>query len=201
MYKNPLTEQQKAKSQKNKLAFKQYVDSLPWTNTILLNYIYDGGHSLGITFARCKFAGFYVNTMIGLDWSKPVGTCHIVNSNYWNYRNYYKGDYYLTNQRKDQRLFSITAGGVIRMGCPLYFYTGIGYGYNRVLYKSIDNHWVAVESEYDYSVSTFSAFNYQCGLMGAYKGVTISVGYSLLASPHSYVHSEIQVGIGYTFNR
>lgn len=176
--------------------FKDHVHDLPWTNTIMLNYLYDGGHSLGLTYARCKFAGFYVNTMIGLNWRKSVGKDEV-----WNNR--YNGDFLLTNQRKDQRLFSLTIGGIIRMGCPLYFYTGLGYGYNKVLYKSIDDQWVEVYTPKGLNnnnhASTYSAFNYQCGLMGTYKGATLSLGYSLLSSYHSCVHHELLIGLGYTF--
>ena len=170
---------------------KNQIAELPWTNTIMLNYLYDGGHSLGLTYARCKLAGFYVNTMIGLDWQKSAGKAECYSD--------YDGDCLLTNQRKDQRLFSITAGGVLRMGCPLYLYTGLGYGYNKVLNKSMDGRWIEVYGSSCYRLSTYSAFNYQCGLMGNIKGFTISAGYSLLYSRSSCIHHEIQVGIGYTF--
>lgn len=158
-----------------------------WTNTILVNYghTFAGqSHNIGLTYARCKLAGFYVNAMVGTEW-------HFANAEGTT------SDYFVTNETSHPRI-SFGGGGIIRMVIPLYAYLGLGYAYRQINYKTMSGEWVAYSDNY-FGSSGHSA-DVEIGFMGNIKGFTILAGYSWLVNNYCFNTHEIKVGLGYTFN-
>lgn len=154
-----------------------------WTNSILANYAltFRGpSHSIGLTYARCKLAGFYTSAMVGTEWNFPTDEGSV-------------SDYLVTNKTSHPRI-SLTAGPVIRMVIPLYAYAGIGYAYRPTNYQTIDNQWIT-----DTYASPGHGGNAEAGLMGNISGFTLQVGYSIIFGGHAGALHEIKAGIGYTF--
>jgi hypothetical protein len=154
-----------------------------WTNIVLANYAHNFSgsvHSIGVTYARCKLAGYYVNAMLGTEWhfANISGTTD---------------DYFVTNETSHP-YFSFGGGGMIRMVIPFYAYLGAGYAYKALNYKTLDGHWVGhVNSWYNPHHCAYL----EIGLMGSIKGFTIQVGYTGLMGEQ--FSQEIKVGLGYAF--
>ena len=90
---------------------------------------------------------------------------------------------------KSSTEFLLVAGGVVKLGCPLYFYTGFGYG-KRELY------WCTTDSKYIKNTeSSSNGYVWDVGLMGNIKHIGISVGASTIASNYW----EATLGLGYYF--
>ena len=90
-------------------------------------------------------------------------------------------------------------GGVnVWLGCPLYFYMGIGYGYENVFLVSEEGYTRPYNPHYYYRYPN-SGVAWEFGFQGGYKGFTLRLGYALVGSS-SNVFNELSLGIGYTFN-
>ena len=156
-----------------------------WTNTLLLNYAFTTlgkTHNVGLTYARCKEAGFYVNALVGTEW-------HFANADCYAYSRF------VTNKTSHPRI-SFGGGAIVRMVIPLYVYAGAGYAYRELNYKTYSgDQW----AKYDDHPCHYA--DVECGLIGNIKGFTIQAGYSLLARGGSgnQIAHEIKVGLGYTF--
>ncbi|MBQ7631894.1 MAG: hypothetical protein IJS82_03950 [Paludibacteraceae bacterium] len=154
-----------------------------WTNTILANYalsLKGPSHNIGLTYARCKLAGFYTSAMVGTEWN--FATVEGA-----------PDDYFLTNKTSHPRI-SVTAGPMVRLVIPLYIYAGIGYAYRPTNYQTIDNQWV--NARY---ASPVHGGNAEGGLMGNIFGFTLQAGYSIIFDGHSLLVHELKFGVGYTF--
>ena len=143
-------------------------------------------HSFGLTYGRVKLFGFYVNAMLGTGFN--YGYAH--SSWYGRINDIYP---FYTGKNSFNRA-SFTAGGIVRMVIPLYFYAGIGYGYHSYTKQISSGEWVRIE---DSSVN--HGMNWDMGLQGNIKGFTISAGYSVLTDYDYVTLHEVKIGLGYTF--
>ena len=166
-----------------------------WENMILGNYDFGFNgprHAVGLTYARCKLAGFYVNAMVGTEWHFATVSGSTL------YR-------FCTNNTSHPQL-SFTAGGIIKMVIPLYLYLGGGYAYQGLTYQTIDGEWANYDGfEYywwgdDINVNNHGG-EWEVGLIGNIKGFTISAGYamSLVKNWDVIMAHHIKIGLGYTF--
>ena len=154
-----------------------------WQNTLIANYAlcFQGPvHSIGLTYGRCKIAGFYTSLMVGTEWNFATESG-------------YPGDYLVTNKISHPRI-SFTTGPMVKLVIPLYIYAGIGYAYRPTNYQTIDNKWVAYSNR-----SPIHGANAEAGLMGNIFGCTLQAGYSIIFDGNAYPVHELKVGIGYTF--
>lgn len=155
-----------------------------WENILLANYGYtfNGGvHGVGLTYARCKLGGFYVNAMVGTDWNFAYNTRTT-------------DDYFVTNETSHPRI-SIGGGAMIRMVVPFYAYLGAGYTYKELNYKCYDGYW----ARYTGWLNLGHCAHVDVGLMGSIKGFTIQAGYTLIINGDGDVANELKVGLGYSF--
>ena len=174
----------KEKAEKRRQERREYRRNLEWTNSIVLNYsltLLGGTSNVGLTYARCKFGGFYFNAMSGLEWhtANVDGTMD---------------QYFVTNKKSHPRI-SFTVGGVIRVAKPVFAYAGAGYAYRGLNYKTADGNWVQYpKGEYNLG----NCADLEAGLIGNIKGFTLQLGYSILLSESGRAN-EIKVGVGYSF--
>ena len=81
------------------------------------------------------------------------------------------------------------AGTLVRLGCPLYLYAGVGFGMRQVLWETTDHQWIK------YNPGSYMGFSGDIGLMGCIKGFTISAGVNTI----NFKYLEIEAGIGWMF--
>lgn len=178
---------------------REYIRNLEWTNSIVLNYsltFLGGTSNVGLTYARCKTGGFYVNLMSGLEWH--TANVDRLATEYYNTNNGLTSyEYYGTTQRSHPRI-SITVGGVIRIAKPVFVYAGAGYSYRGLNYKTVDGNWAKYPKGDGYNLGNCA--DLEIGIIGTIKGFTLQFGYSILLSESSCHANEIKVGIGYSFN-
>lgn len=176
----------KEKAEKRRQERLEYRRNLEWTNSIVLNYsltLLGGTSNVGLTYARCKFGGFYVNAMSGLEWH----TANVDGTPY----------HYFVNNKTSHPRISFTVGGVIRVAKPVFAYAGAGYAYRGLNYKTADGNWVQYpKGEYNLG----NCADLEVGLIGNIKGFTLQLGYSFLLSQLDHGANEIKFGVGYSFN-
>ena len=160
-----------------------------WQQFVMLDYTWgkvrypdeSSTSSLGLRYGWQKVVGWYVAMNVSLQGSHYAMTTT------------YLGE---TN-RISRNKFSLMGGANFWLGCPLYFYTGRGYGYENVLEVSPDGKYTRPYDYYDNFPNNGVAW--ECGLQGGYKGVTVRLGYALVGSK-SAVFNEVSLGVGYTFD-
>ena len=91
--------------------------------------------------------------------------------------------------KKQTTEFIADAGTLVRLGCPLYLYAGIGFGMRQVQWETTDGQWIK------YSPGSLMGFSGDIGLMGCIKGFTISAGVNTI----NFKYMEIEAGIGWMF--
>lgn len=183
---------QKENEQQNqrKQAINQMIAG--WHNFVLLNGAFSDmpEYSFGITYARVSKVGFYVNAMTNF---KGCFTADYVFYNYSDFNahsSYYREELPFYNGNKEVTRLSASAGVVACLGIPLYAYAGAGYGFRGIFYQTVDNKWVQYRSVHNAVC--------ELGLIGQYKGFSLSVGYSLTVNSSMLCH-EAKIGIGYCF--
>lgn len=153
---------------------------------VLVNYAYAFApqHSVGVTYAWMKRWGAYVNAMVGTGMHFNFKSEEIVEN----------GKYpFLTGQTSANRL-SVT-GGVICRFIPWFgMYAGAGYGYRSLTAEMLNNTWINIKSP----ASPLHGASLEAGLLGQYKGVTLTIGFSSIISKEGKL-LEGKVGIGYMF--
>lgn len=180
----------KEKAEKRRQERREYRRNLEWTNSIVLNYsltLLGGTSNVGLTYARCKFGGFYINAMSGLEW-------HTANVNETEYDNYHVYDFSVTNKKSHPRI-SFTVGGVIKVAKTVFAYAGAGYAYRGLNYKTTNGKWVQYHKG-EYNLGNCADLEF--GLIGNIKGFTLQFGYSILLSGLGHAN-EIKFGVGYSF--
>lgn len=149
----------------------------------------------GLMIGRVKKFGYYVKGVtntFGKDyegWYYSYGTTSVgfvdkMQSTYW----------------------SVTAGGIVRLGCPLHLYVGAGYAEYNAYFKNMSGKWY--RGEYGGQ----SNFVIDFGLMMRIKRITISLGSTLApyaksvySANHEFEYSGHEIncagnfGIGYSF--
>ena len=95
-----------------------------------------------------------------------------------------------TGEKKQNR-FSATAGVIQRLGklSPFYLYGGLGYGYNKLGWKTVDGEWVKNADE------SCSGLEVEIGGIYRYKNFSASLG----VQTNSFKYTEATVGVGVMF--
>lgn len=134
--------------------------------------------SLGFRVGQTQLVGWYATMNVSL-----------VGSHY----GYDKETRPLTIDKASRNKIAVMGGINLWLGCPLYFYTGIGYGYQGVSYRNNAGIWHRglAKDNIGHGVA------WECGLQGNIKGFTPRLGYALIGG--DFLMNEVSVGIGYTF--
>ena len=156
-------------------------------NFILLNGAYSitPQTSFGLTLGQVKQLGWYASFMTNFNFTKSDLTCDangVINGN--EYLSY-------SFTEKTSSRWSFTAGGLCKLGSPIYLYAGLGYGQRTSLWKTDGGQWVAPTDD------TYKGFTFEAGLMAHIKGFSISVGATAIGAKYM----ECKIGVGYCFKR
>lgn len=136
--------------------------------------------SFGLTIGQVKQWGWYASVMTNFNFSKADLTCDengLIEGAPLTYS--FKG--------KVTSRFSVTAGGMYKLGCPLYLYVGAGYGKRTLLWKMDDDRLA------EPSGSTYKGVSFDAGLMAHIKGFSVSAGVTTIGTGYM----EFKVGIGF----
>lgn len=145
----------------------------------------------GLMLGRVKTWGYYIKGVTNTfghdtdgsfsDYSRPNGFIDKEQPAYW----------------------SVTAGGMVRLGCPLHLYVGVGYASYKYYVRNMSDEWYEYHGD-----DCMDNFAVDAGLMYRLKNFTITVGttavpYNRWCSHHEKEHFEVKaagnIGIGYTF--
>lgn len=140
---------------------------------------YSNINSLGFRYGRVKFIGWYVAANVSLQGAHYVPSKELCLQE---------------TSKVSLNKLSILGGANIWLCCPVYFYTGIGYGHQNVLLVTEDGKYNRPNSEYDVG----NGVAWEFGLQGGYKGATFRLGYALVGNG-SYTFNECSIGVGYQF--
>ena len=139
------------------------------------------GHALGVSYGRVKLFGWYTSFML------EMGKMHYA------YDGEVPGDEAFYTGNYSSNYLSFSAGGMVRIVIPLYFYAGLGYAYQSETRETTGGKWVMIT---DWDRSPGHTFMYEAGFQGNLKnGLTFSFGmtYTLIDNV------QFKFGIGYTF--
>lgn len=168
---------------------KERIAAYPWTNMILLNgaYALYPEYAFGITYARVKQGGFYINAMLNPSFR--------FNANYEaNSHGEINGEMPFYSGNKSSTRLSATIGALVRLRIPLYLYAGAGYGFRGLFYETDAGEWVAWHTPN----TAYHGMHWEAGLIGNIKGFGISLGISSITD-FSNVYLEGKLGLGYCF--
>lgn len=175
-----------------------------WTQFIMLDYTIGGPsegvtNSLGIRYGMQKRVGWYIAANISLQGAHYGGT------EWLNAYNTLEKDmicsdlYGKGNNSISRNKFSIFAGAnfwLKNQKVPFYLYSGIGYGYQSVLYVTKDK---IVFPKNNDICSVGHGVAWEAGFQGrTTKGFTFRFGYALVGN-RSYCYHEFSAGLGYSF--
>lgn len=157
-------------------------------NFLLLNGAFSTAPqtSFGLTIGRVKQWGWYASVMTNFNFSKADLTC--------DENGLIEGESVsLTYSFKEKvtSRWSATAGGLCKLGCPLYLYAGVGYG-KRTLFWKMDDDRLAEPSG-----SAYKGVSFDAGLMAHIKGFSVSAGVTTIGTGYM----EFKVGIGFCLKR
>ena len=156
-------------------------------NFILLNGAYSASPqtSFGLTVGQAKKVGWYASFMTNFNFTKPDMTCD-ANGN--------TGDnapLVFSFTEKSSSRWSFTAGGLCKLGSPVYLYAGLGYGQRTSLWKTDGGQWAAPTDD------TYKGITLEAGLMAHIKGFSISAGATAIGTEYM----ECKIGVGYCIKR
>lgn len=136
--------------------------------------------SFGLTIGQVKQWGWYASVMTNFNFSKADLTCD---------ENGLIEDAPLSYSFKEKvtSRFSVTAGGMYKLGCPLYLYAGVGYGKRTLLWKLDDGRLAEPSS------GTYKGVSFDAGLMAHIKGFSVSAGVTTIGTGYM----EFKAGIGF----
>ena len=157
-------------------------------NFILLNGAVSSSQqrpTFGLTVGQVKQLGWYASFITNFNFKKAELKCDADGVIIGN-----EGLAYSYTGNEFSR-WSATAGGLCKLGCPLYLYAGIGYGQSATILTTEEN--ILVE----WSDHTFKGLTIEAGLMAHIKHVSISAGITAIGTDYM----ECKVGIGYCFKK
>lgn len=167
-----------------------FIQAIVASPTSLDGMVYSTDHrnpnklAYGLMVGRVKKWGYYVKGVTNFLSSKDCN-------------GYYdSSDGFIEKQTYEY--WSATAGGMLRLGCPLYLYLGAGYAKYQYKVKTLDGDWYESESGYQNKNDLVM----DLGFLLRIKRVTISLGTT--AAPWSQNHggdfvAAANLGIGYSF--
>ena len=133
--------------------------------------------SFGLTFGRVKKVGWFASAMSGLDFTG----FNIIDKNY--------DEVILTGNTASTRL-SVMGGFITRIGGPVYFKVGAGYGMRIKCWETIDKEYVEFPSD------TYKGVDLSAGLQFNLRNVTFGID----AVTTNFKTMEVKLGIGVNFN-
>lgn len=140
--------------------------------------------SAGLMAGMCGVAGFYVKGSTNFAANKQCdytcGADGLINYEGEQVLPFYSGNKSVAN-------WMVTAGTMVRLYIPLYFYVGGGYGQHNLYWEMTDGSWV------NNTAGTYRGFTGDVGLMGNIKHFAISVGVSSI----NFRYTEFSIGLGY----
>lgn len=97
----------------------------------------------------------------------------------------------MVHGREKQSHLSVTAGVIQRLGklSPFYAYAGLGYGYNKLGWKTVNGDWV---KNTDHSCSGIEA---EVGGIYRLKNISFMAG----VQTNSFNYVEAALGVGFMF--
>lgn len=179
----------KAHQDSLKTARKERIAAYPWSNFVMVNgaYAFYPEYAFGITYARVKQYGFYVNAMMNPSLRFQADL-------YASASGAIGGEYPFYSGKHTSTRISATAGALVRLHIPMYLYAGVGYGYRGLFYETTDHEWVAWHT----ANTIYDGMHWEAGLMGNIKGFAISLGVSSITD-FSNMYYEAKLGLGYCF--
>lgn len=129
--------------------------------------------SLGLTFGRVKKVGWFVSAMSGLDFTG----FNAIDENY--------EEVILTGETASTRL-SVMGGVITRIGGPVYFKAGAGFGMRTRVCETIDGNYV------EYKPDTFKGVDLGAGLQFNLRNITFGID----AVTTNFKYTELRLGIG-----
>ena len=179
----------KAHQDSLKTARKERIAAYPWSNFVMVNgaYAFYPEYAFGITYARVKQYGFYVNAMMN-------PSVRFQADHYASASGAIGGEYPFYSGKHTSTRISATAGALVRLHIPMYLYAGVGYGYRGLFYETNDHEWVAWHT----ANTIYDGMHWEVGLMGNIKGFAISLGVSSITD-FSNMYYEAKLGLGYCF--
>ncbi|MDO5341752.1 MAG: PEGA domain-containing protein [Bacteroidia bacterium] len=138
--------------------------------------------SFGLTIGQVKQWGWYASVMTNFNFSKADLTC--------DENGLIEGEdaplAYSFKEKVTSR-WSVTAGGLCKLGCPLYLYAGVGYGKRTLLWKLDDGRLAEPPG------GAYKGVSFDAGLMTHIKGFSLSAGVTTIGTGYM----EFKVGIGF----
>lgn len=150
--------------------------------------------ALGFTVARVGQWGYYANFLIGLD-NLHVAYDYQIDAEGRLLNGMYAGTTPFYSGRRAMNRFSVTAGGMCRVGIPLYVYAGAGYGYRTQTWELLNKRWALTANSLGHSAVI------DAGLMGQIGNFTLLAGYSLFIGQQMRLYHEARVGVGYIIDK
>ena len=178
-------------------------DDLPWSVFILANGMtsFPFAPAVGLTVGMVRKGGWYVNAMTGFGFHMEDQT---LQNGYDTYNGHNDLPFYTGETSK--QTFSVTAGGVARLGnAPVYWYGGLGWAYKSLTLETNNGKWVAYYTSAGNNMSPLHSLALETGIMANIKGFALSVGYEAilgLTKPYSEYTAahEIKIGLGGMFD-
>ncbi len=148
-------------------------------NFITLNAAYSSAPqtSFGLTYGRVKNVGWYVSAMSSLDFTG----FNTIDANY--------EEVVLTGETASTRL-SVMGGVIARIGGPVYFKAGAGFGMRTRVCETISGDYV------EYKPDTFKGVDLGAGLQFNLRNITFGID----AVTTNFKYTEVRLGIGVNFN-
>ena len=148
-------------------------------------------HSGGLMIGQIyKYAGWYVDFRSNFNYEKPTDGLTCGEGGFVNYDlPFYSGN------RKQSHL--LVSGGLLFnltgnhwRTSMIALYVGAGYGSRYSLWETTDGQLI------QYQPTSYKGVAAKAGLVGSYKGITLSAGVASIA----FKYMEVEVGLGYTIN-
>lgn len=144
-------------------------------------YSFDSGFNTGLTIGQFGFIGWYAKFMTTLAFAKPADYECDENGSVDGVFPAYSG------MACKAKAYGV-AGVTIRMGAPIYFNAGVGYGGRNYAWETIEGKWVKNLP------GSYNGLVIDAGLMGKINNIALSLGATLLRGS-----VDISVGVGYVF--
>ena len=140
--------------------------------------------SLGLMVGRVKNIGWYVKGVYR-SWEsvEDDGTTD------WMY------DWRTGND--DRSFWAATGGAIVRLGCPIHLYGGLGYAERQIAWETADGTWHRIDTYLGESYS-YSGLAIDAGIMLKLGRITLNAGTMMISGEHSEYFVG-NFGIGYCF--
>ncbi|MBR7167646.1 MAG: hypothetical protein IKD33_02415 [Bacteroidales bacterium] len=137
--------------------------------------------SIGLTAGVQRTWGWWVSLATNLNSDFPEFTQTDIDGT---------ADYYYTGSKKTSRL-SLQAGGMYKFSRLFSAKVGMGYGYRKVGYSTLNNGFVKIDNQ------CFQGLEYSVGLHLGMHETSFSVDLSTIG--FSFRYAEVKLGVGYNF--